>query len=285
MATVDVNGVELYYERAGEGERIVLTHGSWTDGRTWHAVAELLVDQFEVVTWDRRGHSRSEDGEGPGSCREDASDLAGLIRHLGDEPVHLVGNSAGGNVVLNLVTMHPDLIRGATVHEPGPMALVEGTDDPHMVRLIEEDKRAIAYVQELIAGGEHRRAAEYFVDEVAVGPGAWNQFPPELRDVLESNARTVDDDLRESFDLDSIDLTALARTPVPLLISTGSQSTGLEAAAARELARLVAGARLEILEGPGHIPHRTHPGDYATMVTRFIDGLSHAPAGATPTRV
>lgn len=107
MATAEINGVELYYEQVGEGDRMVLTHGAWTDGRTWHALTERLADRFEVITWDRRGHSRSGDGNGTGSCREDASDLAGLIEHLGG-PVHVVGNSAGGNVVLNLVAMRDD---------------------------------------------------------------------------------------------------------------------------------------------------------------------------------
>lgn len=93
MATTVINGVEIFYERGGEGDRIVMTHGAWTDGRTWQAVTE--VDRFEVVTWDRRGHSRSGDGEGPGSCRQDAADLAALMEHLGDGPVHAVGNSAG----------------------------------------------------------------------------------------------------------------------------------------------------------------------------------------------
>lgn len=172
MPKAEVDGVEIYYERAGEGDQVVMTHGSWTDGRTWQAITERLVTRFEVVTWDRRGHSRSQDGEGPGSCRQDAGDLAGLIESLGTGPVHVVGNSAGGNVVLNLITMRADLVKSAAVHEPGPFGLLGESDNPHLARVMEHEKTMTEHVEGLIADGRHREAARYFVDNIAVGPGA-----------------------------------------------------------------------------------------------------------------
>jgi pimeloyl-ACP methyl ester carboxylesterase len=274
MATANLNGVELYFERIGEGERIVLTHGALTDGRTWRALTDLLRDRFEVVAWDRRGHSRSKDGRGPGSVRQDADDLAALIQHLGAEPVHLVGNSSGGAVVLSLVTMHPELVKSAAAHEPGPIALLDGTDDRHIVQLMEAEKRHIARVQDMIARDEHRRAVQYFIDEVAIGPGAWDQFPEELRDILESNTATVADDLRDSLDRHSVDLDTLAGSGIPLLISMGSESPVLEVAAANELANRLPAAHLQRLVGTGHIPHRTHPDAYAATLIEFIGGVA-----------
>ena len=276
MAVVNLDGVELYFERAGAGERIVLTHGALSDGRTWRALADQLIDRFEVVTWDRRGHSRSTDGVGLGSTHQDASDLAALIHHLGAEPVHLVGNSAGGSVVLNLVTMHPEMVMSAAVHEPGPIALLEGLDDEHIVQLMAADKHDVIRVQDMIARGAHRRAVRYFIDEVAIGPGAWVEFPEELRNILESNTATLVDDLADSLDCDSVDIGALAESSIPLLISTGSESPVLEVAAAKELARMLPSARLETLDGTGHIPHRTHPSVYVAALIEFIGGVTTA---------
>ena len=82
MATTCVNGVELYYETTGTGDCLVLTHGSWTDGTGWDRAVDRLAERYQVVVWDRRGHSRSQAGGGPGSRAEDAADLAGLIEHV-----------------------------------------------------------------------------------------------------------------------------------------------------------------------------------------------------------
>ena len=110
MTTANINGVELYFETVGAGDRLVLTHGSWTDGTGWAPSVPSLAERYEVVTWDRRGHSRSQDGSGPGSRAEDAADLAGLIEYLDGGPVHLAGNSYGAIVALTVVTVRPDLV-------------------------------------------------------------------------------------------------------------------------------------------------------------------------------
>lgn len=271
MPTVDIHGVQLFYEQAGSGERVVMTHGAWTDGRTWEALRDRLVDRFEVVTWDRRGHSRSTDGDGPGSVKEDAADLAALIESLGPNRAHVVGNSAGGNVVLNLVTGRPELVKTAAVHEPGPFGLLEHSDDPRLVQLMMDDKRHTQEVERLIDRGEHERAAEYFVDQVAVGPGAWQVLPDALKSIMASNASTLADDLRDGWDVDSVDIEALAGSPVPLLISTGPDGPAMEGHAARELARRVPTAQLASIPGAGHIPHRTHPDEYASLISGFIE--------------
>lgn len=281
MSTVTVNGVELYYELIGAGERIVFTHGAWSDGRAWDAVSDRLADRFELVTWDRRGHSRSQDGAGPGTYLDDAKDLAGLIEHLGGDPVHLVGNSSGGKVVLDLISIRPDLAASAAVHEPRVAGLLpEGAGDERIAQLIEAEERRLDHVVEQIEKGEHRQAAQYFVDEVAVGPGAWEAFPEQLQNVLISNAPTF---LGESRDTTSVDVDALITSAVPLLISVGTESPELEILAAMELARLLPAARMETLDGAGHVPHRTHPDPYAAMLASFIEGAP-SPTGRSRQR-
>jgi pimeloyl-ACP methyl ester carboxylesterase len=53
------NETVLHYERSGAGEALVLVHGSWVDGNTWDTVRPGLARSFEVVAFDRQGHSRS----------------------------------------------------------------------------------------------------------------------------------------------------------------------------------------------------------------------------------
>src|SRR5436305_15046696 len=95
VATTRVNDVELYYERHGAGDPLIFVHGSWGDADNWALVAPALAERFDVVAYDRRGHSRSEQSAGQGATTEDVADLAALIEELRLPPSVVVGNSFG----------------------------------------------------------------------------------------------------------------------------------------------------------------------------------------------
>ena len=223
MATSRINGVELYYEVRGTGDCLVLTHGSWTDGTGWAPAMDLLVERYRVLVWDRRGHSRSQPGDGPGSRAQDAADLAGLIELVSVEPVHVAGNSYGANVTLTLLTERPDLVATAAAHEPPLFGLLEGTRDQVLARELSAVDADLAVVRDLISSGDHRDAAEYFTEHIALGPGTWDRLPEAFRSVLEANAPTYLDELADQTAL-SVDTAALATTSVPLLLTHGTES-------------------------------------------------------------
>jgi pimeloyl-ACP methyl ester carboxylesterase len=270
MATTVVNGVELYYETTGTGDCLVLTHGSWTDGTGWEPAVAGLAERYRVVVWDRRGHSRSQAGDGPGSRAEDAADLAGLIEHVSDGPVHVVGNSYGAIVTLTLLTERPDLVATAAVHEPPLWGLLEGTRDQALVDELAGADAHLAVVRGLISSGDFSGAAEHFVEHVALGPGAWGQLPEPFRAVLVAHAPTYLDELADETAL-SIDNAALAATTVPLLVTHGTESPRLFAAVIAELGKLVPAARVEVLEGAGHIPQATHPEEWIARLVAYHD--------------
>lgn len=280
MATAEVNGVELYYEVHGTGEPLVLTHGSWTDATGSEAAAALLGDRYRVVLWDRRGHSRSEAGTGSGSRAEDAADLAGLIEHVADGPVHLAGNSYGANIVLTAVTSYPELVASAAVHEPPLWGLLEGTSDPVLLDELATANAELEVVADRIRAGDHRAAAEHFIEHVALGPGSWEQLPASLRTVLEGNAPTYLDELADETAL-SIDPVALATTTVPLLLTHGTESPQLFPAVIAQLAQLVPSARVEILQGAGHIPHSTHTDEWVAGLVSFHEQVRQASSTRT----
>src|SRR6266536_701439 len=121
-----INNVSPYYETTGGGEPLVMVHGSWGDHHNWAPVVPLLSQSFQVMTFDRRGHSQSQTGSGQGSFAEDADDLAALIEQLDLAPAHVVGNSGGAVIALRLAAERPDLCRSLVVHEPPLIGLLEG---------------------------------------------------------------------------------------------------------------------------------------------------------------
>ena len=79
-----------------------------------------LAESFRVVVYDRRGHSRSQRPDTPGSVDEDGDDLAALLEALELAPAHVVTNSYGGNIALRLATRRPEVFRSLSCHEPPP---------------------------------------------------------------------------------------------------------------------------------------------------------------------
>ena len=272
MPTVHLNGVDLYYEMNGAGKRLVMTHGSWTDHSSWAPALGALTERFEVVTWDRRGHSRSTGGDHPGCRDEDAADLAALIEHLGGGPVHVVGNSYGSIVVLTLVVSRPELVASAVVHEPPLVTLLEESADPSIVEALAGVDSGLSAVVAMIETGDNRAAAEYFVDQVALGPGSWARLTESFRAVLEANAPTFLDEQRDPTS-GSIDVVALAGTSVPLMYTYGTEGPRWFRVIIDELALLVPGARVEQLSGAGHIPHATHPDQWVANLLAFHQSI------------
>jgi pimeloyl-ACP methyl ester carboxylesterase len=114
------NGARLYYEKQGTGQSLLFIAGSTGDAGNFTRAAALLADDFTVVTYDRRGNSRSERPKGwtTTSVAEQADDAAGMIQKLGLAPAVVFGASAGGPIALDLMTRHSRLVRAGILQDP-----------------------------------------------------------------------------------------------------------------------------------------------------------------------
>jgi pimeloyl-ACP methyl ester carboxylesterase len=266
MPHISANDVELYYETTGEGDPLVLVHGGWSDHDNWQAVAAGLAERFLVVAYDRRGHGRSQRGD-QGSRRDQEDDLAAVIEALGCAPAHVVGTSFGASIAIGLAARRPELVRSVVAHEPPLISLV--ADDPEARPLLEEVQRSIQAVLKRLARGDAEGGARQFVEEVALGPGAWEQLPRPLRETMIDAAPAF---VAEQQDPDwaGVDLLELARVDVPVLLTQGDQSPPWFFGIVAKLAELVEGATVRTYLGAGHAPHLTHPDDYLATVTDFL---------------
>lgn len=277
MTIARINDAELYYEIRGSGETVFLTHGSWGDATAWDGVVPDLAERFEVVIWDRRGHSRSSDGDGVGTIDGDAADLAQLIEHLDRRGAHVYGSSSGGTVVLKLVASRPDLISSAAVHEPAVPGLLDGTEDEDSELALEEMNRQLEKVRTMIDRGDHETAAKYFIENVAVGPGAWERLPEQVRMTFTANAPTYAGELSDPTAF-VVDTGTLAANGVPMMVTAGTESPMLLLATTRELIRRVPSVRVVTLRGCGHVPYRTHP---KLWVETLLDFYAAQPSRST----
>lgn len=111
MEVVHANGLEIAYERAGDGPALILAHGAAADGRLWRPQLDGLRDEFTVVAWDEPGAGRSSDVPADFALADYADCLAVLIEAVSLGAAHVAGLSWGGTVALELYRRHPELVR------------------------------------------------------------------------------------------------------------------------------------------------------------------------------
>ena len=216
-----VNVSRLFYELSGSGDPHVLVHGSWVDHKDWQLVVSSLTKSFRVLTYDRRGHSLSERPLGPGSRREDEEDLAALIEALDLAPAHVAAHLFGASIALGLAARRPDLFRSLIVHEAPLMGIV--ADDAELWPLMKEVQDGFESVLGQLRAGDIAGGTRRFVDEIALGPGMWEQLPEEIRQTLMNNAPTFLDELQDTRWAD-LDLSKLSSFSSPALLTAGGQS-------------------------------------------------------------
>jgi pimeloyl-ACP methyl ester carboxylesterase len=264
MSTLAVDGAGLFYEEHGDGEPLVLVHGSWGDHNNWVLVAPELAKSRRVITYDRRGHSES---TGAGTTRNDVDDLVAVIERLGPAPVDLVGNSFGSTIALKLVVSRPELIRAVFIHEPPLFHLLR--DDPATRSVYDDVAPRMDAVVAVLEAGDAEAGAEQFVETVALGPGSWAAMPEPSRSTFVRNAMTWRDEMTDPDAL-TIDLDALSSFSKPTLISQGGQSPPGFAEVVAKLRGALPGAEHHVFTDAGHVPHFTHPDEYVATVTEFL---------------
>jgi pimeloyl-ACP methyl ester carboxylesterase len=267
MPVGTVNGTRLFYETVGDGPPLLMIHGSWGDHHNWDAVAPQLAESFRVTRYDRRGHSRSVAPPEQGTVHDDANDAAGLIETVADEPAFVVGNSFGTIVALHLACTRPELVRRLVGHEP-PLVRLLDADPPATALSAGFWERANAVIAKLDAG-DWDGGAKQFVEDIAMGPGMWEQLPGDLRRLFVDQGPTWLGEMRDPDAL-SIDLALLQRFDRPTLLSQGTTSPPMFSAIIDRLAGTLPNASRHTFTGAGHVPHLSHPADYVNTVRAFM---------------
>jgi pimeloyl-ACP methyl ester carboxylesterase len=245
-----VTAAELDVVRLGEGERVVLVHGSIVDARrTWrHQLA--LAERWALVLPNRPGFAGS-----PPLARGDFAAEAPLIAELLGDGAHLVGHSYGAVIALLAAVLRPGAVRSLVVSEPGCLALAAGNPDA--------DQR-LAHGVELYGAAAAMTPRE-FLGLFRAGVHSAHATPEELPDWLERGARHVMAE-RPPWEAD-IPLDALAAAPFAKLVISGAHDPAFEAVC--DVLAAGIGARREVLAGRGHtIPALGEP--YNGVVEEFL---------------
>jgi pimeloyl-ACP methyl ester carboxylesterase len=121
---VETEGDLLYYEVRGKGRSLLMIPGGGGDGGLYSLVADILSDEFKVITYDRRANARSTMNEPQNfEISQQSRDAVAVLRELGETSALVFGNSSGAVIALNLAESQPESVAAVVAHEP-PLARV-----------------------------------------------------------------------------------------------------------------------------------------------------------------
>lgn len=112
MSIAHANGIELYYELGGAGDRLLFISGTGADlRRTRSLSAGPQFARFELLQYDQRGLGQSAVPDGPYTMADYADDAAGLLDAVDWDAALVLGVSFGGMVAQELAIRHPGRVR------------------------------------------------------------------------------------------------------------------------------------------------------------------------------
>jgi pimeloyl-ACP methyl ester carboxylesterase len=121
---VMTEGDNLYYEVRGQGQPLIMIPGAGGDADRYTPVAEILADDYKVITYDRRANARSSINDPQNfEISQQSRDVVAVLRAAGETSAFVFGNSSGAVIALDMAKTQPQTIRAVIVHEP-PLARV-----------------------------------------------------------------------------------------------------------------------------------------------------------------
>ncbi|MEA2925669.1 MAG: hypothetical protein QOE78_274 [Alphaproteobacteria bacterium] len=275
MPDIDIGGTTLHYATSGAGEPILLIPGLGLDHSYYRFGMPLLARHLQVLAVDPRGIGRSTKSPPPYTVEAWADDFAVMIDKLGFGPIHVLGSSLGGSMALALAQRHPGKLKSLMV-VGGFSELDRATELNFRLRLRLIEKLGMS-------------------DEVADYMGLWTLTRKFInsdagyatmranQDIIRANSAESYSAFVEALlkwgrcqpgqEREAKFTTLLDSIALPTLVVTSDNDHLIPKELSDLIAARIAGTKLVVMPGAGHIPFMEQPGEVVRIVLEFIAGL------------
>jgi len=271
---IDIGGATLHYATSGAGEPILLIPGLGLDHGYYRFGIPLLARHLQVLAVDPRGIGRSTKTPPPYTVEAWADDFAVMIDKLGFGTIHVLGSSLGGSMALALAQRHPGKVKSLMV--VGGSELDRATELNFRLRLRLIEKLGMS-------------------DEVADYMGLWTLTRKFInsdagyatmranQDIIRANSAESYSAFVEALlkwgrcqpgqEREAKCTTLLDSIALPTLVVTSDNDHLIPKELSDLIAARIAGAKLVVMPGAGHIPFMEQPAEVARIVLAFLEGL------------
>jgi 3-oxoadipate enol-lactonase len=255
-----LNGdISIAYETLGDGPPVLLMQGLGYARRGWGPAIERLAASFRVTFYDNRGIGESDKPAGPYTARDLAEDAAAVLDAVGDERAHVVGASLGGMAAQELAIARPERVDRlvlACTTPGGPDAF----PIPAQTLALFAEAPTLApevALRRFVANSLSAEAPDELVEEIyqwrlanPPDPAGWQ---------AQAAAGTTYDGGGRAREI-----------AAPTLVVHGTEDNVVDTRNAELLAKLIPDARVELLEGCGHLMFWEQPERFGAVVEEFL---------------
>lgn len=266
MAFARVNGIELAYDDAGQGEPVLLLHGFPFNRTMWRGQVAELGNKYRFITPDLRGHGETQAAESA-TMREMALDAAALLDELKIERAIVGGLSMGGYVALAFYRLFPSRVRALILADTRPQGDTEEAKE----------------TREELAAKALREGMEPIASAMLpklLAPETFSEQPATVERLREMMLGTKPQGAAAALRGMAArqDQTALLhQIDVPALVIVGEQDDITPPADSRAMQGEISGSRLTVIEGAGHVSNLERPAEFNRALSEFLDGLHQNP--------
>jgi pimeloyl-ACP methyl ester carboxylesterase len=255
-----VTTTALAWERSGAGEPLVLLHGLGTTADDFTAVRLRLAEEYEVLTVDLPGHGRSPALRTRPTVSALADAVAADLDALGRPRVHLLGNSLGARIALELARRR----RALSVVAIAPSGMNVPPERAYQGLVLGATRTAMRAIRPAIRPlARHRWGRIPLLATLRARP--WDASEAEARAVRPGFAEARQFWATLWWGVLTDVPTGLGEIDVPVVLAQGT-ADWISGGQAPRFLLVVPGSRFRPLYGAGHAPQSDVPG----MVVRLV---------------
>lgn len=247
MALAKIGDLEIYFERAGDGPRLLFISGSGADLRNKpNQMDGPLPRSFDVLSYDQRGLGRTSKPDVPYTMADYADDAARLLDHLGWKSARVIGVSFGGMVAQEFVLRHPKKVERLVLACTSPGGAGGASYPFHSIEHMGREERA----RHMIPINDTRRDAAWQTAhpeqyEQFVALGAADPYADEPGRAMGYHRQLEARSHHDTYD-------RLGQIGCPVMIAAGTYDGIALPQSQHNMATRIKGAKLQFFDG-GHL--------------------------------
>lgn len=264
-----VGNVAFPFASEGCGEPILFVNGSWADLRAWSGLWQDVAEAHRFMAYTHRHFGTTEwPQDKPFSRDVHSEDLAAILRTLSD-PVHLVGWSYSGGMVLQAAVEVPSLVKSVTIYEPSLSSILPETPKNQALLSAFGQGFDAAYAAAKAGDGTHavRMAVEFVL---GMEPGGFASLAPGIQTMLLENAHTMIPDF-DAPQPKPLTCATLGQVVCPVLLVVGSRTMPHYKLVAAEILACLPNAVLSEIVGVGHGGPWQAKDEFVRLLLAFVD--------------